>query len=116
MELSPVATPEPKPIKNEPLAAGLAFIRVNFVSLGSPAEEAGIRQDDEIFEFGSINAGNFKDLKQIGEIVTHRQNQQIAIKIKRKSQVHELTLVPKPWSGRGLLGCNIVIAENNNEC
>lgn len=90
----------------------VAIVKVNFVSAGSPAETAGIQVDDQIIEFGSVNATNFKDLKQIGEIVMHRQNQSIALKIRRRRAVNELILIPKPWSGRGLLGCNIVVADN----
>lgn len=89
----------------------VAFVKVDFVSPGSPAEESGICKDDEIVEFGSINASNFTDLKQIGELVMHRQNQQIVLKVKRRGQLHELKLIPKTWSGRGLLGCSIVLAK-----
>lgn len=85
------------------------IVTVTFVSPSSPAEECGLRKDDEILEFGSINAGNFSELKQISEIVMHRQNQQITLKVRRQGNIHELSLVPKIWSGRGLLGCNIVI-------
>lgn len=93
----------------------VAIVKVNFVSPSSPAETAGLRVDDEIIEFGSVNATNFVDLKQIGEIVMHRQNQHIALKIRRRNGLQELTLIPKPWSGRGLLGCNIVLANNATE-
>lgn len=79
------------------------------VSPNSPAEECGIRKDDEILEFGSINHINFKELKQISELVAHRQNQPIALKVKRQNRNHDIILIPKTWSGRGLLGCNIVI-------
>ena len=85
------------------------ILNVTLVMSGSPAEECGIRIDDEILEFGSINSGNFKELKQISELVAHRQNQPIALKVKRHGRIHEITLTPKVWSGRGLLGCNIVI-------
>lgn len=85
------------------------ILNVTHVMSGSPAEDCGIRINDEILEFGSINAGNFKELKQISELVTHRQSQPIALKVKRHGRIHEITLVPKVWSGRGLLGCNIVI-------
>lgn len=110
MDITPT-TPEPPAIKVERNV--LAFVKVSFISPGSPAEESGIRKDDEIVEFGSINAGNFIDLKQIGELVMHRQNQQIGLKVKRFDQLLELTLIPKVWSGRGLLGCNIVLTTIN---
>lgn len=85
------------------------ILNVTLVMPGSPADECGIRIDDQILEFGSINPSNFKELKQISDLVTHRQNQPIALKVKRHGRIHDVTLVPKVWSGRGLLGCNIVI-------
>lgn len=89
-----------------------AFAKINFVSPGSPAEECGLRDTDEIVEFGSINASNFKDLTQIAEVVKYKQNQQIVLKIRRNNRNQDLTLTPKTWSGRGLLGCNIVLLDN----
>lgn len=112
MDISPTE-PEPVASRIEPdPSTCVAIVKVNFVSAGSPAEASGIQIDDEIIEFGSVNVSNFNDLKQIGEIVMHRQNQQIALKIRRRNALHELTLIPKTWSGRGLLGCNIVLADN----
>lgn len=84
------------------------IVVVNLVSPGSPAEEAGIQVRDQITSFGTISSSNFKDLAQIGELVKNSQNQQVRVKVKRDSKVEELILVPKTWSGRGLLGCNIV--------
>lgn len=93
-------------------APATAILVVTFVSPSSPAEECGIQKDDEILAFGSINADNFKELKQISDLVAHRQNQTIPIKIKRRDRTHDLHLTPKTWSGRGYLGCNIVIASS----
>lgn len=90
------------------------FVIVNLVSPTSPAEEAGIQVRDEIIEFGSINADNFQSIEQIGELVRHSQNQNIAIKVKRGRNIVDLTFVPKSWQGRGLLGCNIVQIPNTN--
>uniref|UniRef100_A0A0K8TRU9 26S proteasome non-ATPase regulatory subunit 9 n=1 Tax=Tabanus bromius TaxID=304241 RepID=A0A0K8TRU9_TABBR len=85
-----------------------SFVCVNFVSPGSPAEDAGLMMGDEILEFGSINSKNFKDLTMIAELVKNRENQKIIVKIKRGREILENRLVPQKWSGRGLLGCNLV--------
>jgi 26S proteasome regulatory subunit N4 len=84
------------------------IVVVNLVSPNSPADEAGIQVRDKIFAFGSITSSNYVDLAQIGELVKNSQNQQVRIRVKRDNKVEELILVPKTWSGRGLLGCNIV--------
>lgn len=84
------------------------IVVVNLVSPSSPAEEAGIQVRDLIISFGSITSSSFKDLAQIGELVKNSQNQQVRVKVKRDNKIEELILVPKTWTGRGLLGCNIV--------
>ena len=84
------------------------IVVVNLVSPGSPAEAAGIQVRDLIVAFGSITSNNFKELAQIGELVKNSQNNQVRVKVKRSNKIEELILVPKTWSGRGLLGCNIV--------
>ncbi|XP_017001300.1 26S proteasome non-ATPase regulatory subunit 9 [Drosophila takahashii] len=92
------------------LAPARAIVVVNLVSPDSPAEKAGLCVGDAILRFGSINSNNFKgDLAQIGEVVRNMQNQNVQLKVKRAEQQLDLILVPKTWSGRGLLGCNIVL-------
>lgn len=71
----------------------------------------GIRFGDAIIQFGSICAGNFKDLSQISEVVKHRQNNNITVKVLRKGREYDMTLTPKIWSGRGLLGCNVTFLD-----
>ncbi|XP_011192887.1 26S proteasome non-ATPase regulatory subunit 9 [Zeugodacus cucurbitae] len=89
------------------------IVKVNMISPGSPAEEAGLRVDDEILEFGTINSRNFQnDLSQIGDLVRHMQNKRVPLKVLRTGQHLDMILIPKTWSGRGLLGCNIVLADS----
>ncbi|KZC06696.1 26S proteasome non-ATPase regulatory subunit 9 [Dufourea novaeangliae] len=87
------------------------FVRVNLVSPGSPAEIAGIQVDDLILEFGSINCQNFKSLKDIGTLVENSRYKKVGIRIKRGSNTLALTLIPHPWVGKGLLGCNVISLE-----
>ncbi|KAK1132564.1 hypothetical protein K0M31_013947 [Melipona bicolor] len=88
------------------------FLKVNLVSPGSPADIAGIQVDDLILEFGSIDCRNFKSLKDIGTLVQNSRYKTINIKLKRGSNVIALTLIPRPWIGNGLLGCNVIPIES----
>ncbi|KAJ8674101.1 hypothetical protein QAD02_005363 [Eretmocerus hayati] len=87
------------------------FLRVNLVSPASPADQAGIQVEDLILEFGSISSSNFKSLKDVGALVENSRYKDISVKIKRGSNTFALTLTPRPWSGKGLLGCNVVPIE-----
>ncbi|XP_015584998.1 26S proteasome non-ATPase regulatory subunit 9 [Cephus cinctus] len=88
------------------------FLRVNLVLPGSPAEIAGIQIEDLILEFGSIDAQNFKSLKDIADVVEHSRYKSVIVKIKRGINTTTLSLIPRPWSGKGLLGCNVVPVES----
>lgn len=89
-----------------------AIVKVNVVSEGSPAQDAGIALRDEIVEFGTVNASNFRDLSQIAAVVRSCENKNVPVKVRRDGKLLDLILTPKAWSGRGLLGCNIVPVES----
>ncbi|XP_013097435.2 26S proteasome non-ATPase regulatory subunit 9 [Stomoxys calcitrans] len=89
-----------------------AIVKITHVDAGSPAEKAGLRSQDEIAEFGSINCNNFnKELSSIGSVVNHMRNQRIPLKVLRSNEVLDIILIPQRWPGNGLLGCNIVLCE-----
>ncbi|TGZ57020.1 26S proteasome non-ATPase regulatory subunit 9 [Temnothorax longispinosus] len=87
------------------------FLRVNLVSPGSPAETAGIQVEDLILEFGSVHCRNFKSLIDIGKLVENSRYKTVNVKIKRGSNTIVLSLIPRPWVGKGLLGCNVIPVE-----
>nr|CAD7459504.1 unnamed protein product [Timema tahoe] len=85
--------------------------RVSMVYPNSPAEKAGIIADDLIIEFGSVNAGNFKTLQDIGTVTHYSVGKNVKLFINRENRFITLSLTPSPWSGQGLLGCNILPVE-----
>lgn len=92
------------------------FCLVTQVDPGSPAEEAGILVNDEIVQFGPYVHGTVaKNLSQIGELVKNSNNKLILLNVARaaadspnEKKYFKCKLVPKTWSGHGLLGCKIV--------
>ncbi|XP_026865123.1 26S proteasome non-ATPase regulatory subunit 9 [Electrophorus electricus] len=84
------------------------FARVDAVTQGSPAHQAGLLTGDEIIEFGSVNTSNFQNLQNIASVVQHSEGKSLSVAVIRKGQKVHLGLTPQRWSGRGLLGCNIV--------
>ncbi|XP_015120213.1 26S proteasome non-ATPase regulatory subunit 9 [Diachasma alloeum] len=113
-ESSASSSPRSAPVASvqDTSSPGEPFVRVNLVSEGSPAEQAGLCVNDLITEFGSVNSQNFRSLKDIGDLVAHSLNKPVIVKVKRRSDYTVLTLVPKPWAGKGLLGCNIILLES----
>jgi 26S proteasome non-ATPase regulatory subunit 9 len=99
---------------------------VDGVAADSPAQEAGLQENDLILEFGSANHLNHRDLKGVLEIVptAAANHEEVAITLLRREQpsvdpdvphsaetaVRKRMIVkirPRPWAGRGLLGCHI---------
>ncbi|XP_034026276.1 26S proteasome non-ATPase regulatory subunit 9 [Thalassophryne amazonica] len=84
------------------------FARVDAVTQGSPACVAGLRFGDEVIQFGSVNTDNFQNLHNIASVVQHSEGKPLCVTVVRDGQRVQLSLTPQRWSGRGLLGCNIV--------
>ncbi|XP_069353734.1 26S proteasome non-ATPase regulatory subunit 9 isoform X2 [Eulemur rufifrons] len=70
--------------------------------------ESGLLVDDEIVEFGSVNAENFHSLQNISTVVQHSEGKSLNVMVIRRGEKHQLRLVPTRWAGKGLLGCNII--------
>ncbi|KAL2612764.1 hypothetical protein R1flu_024456 [Riccia fluitans] len=76
------------------------------VTAGSPAEQDGIRLGDLLVKFGNVEGGS--DL--LPRLASEGQrNEGVAVEVvvlRDGIRVH-LTITPRQWSGRGLLGCHI---------
>lgn len=83
------------------------FAMVTLVDNGSPADIAGLCKNDKIIQFGSVTSKNFTAMDQVYSIVSHSVGQALNVQVMRGSLIVGVTLVPKPWSNRGLLGCHI---------
>ena len=82
------------------------FAKIDLVTSGSPSSDAGLKVGDLVAEFGSLNKKNFKNLTDIAKLVQNSQNRPIRVKVLRNGDKSvTLNLVPKKWSGQGLLGC-----------
>ncbi|NXQ43300.1 PSMD9 ATPase, partial [Catharus fuscescens] len=84
------------------------FAKVNAVTPGSPASVSGLQVDDEIVEFGSVNANNFQNLQNIATVVQHSEGRPLSVTVIRGGRRVHVGLTPKRWAGKGLLGCNII--------
>ncbi|XP_061585212.1 26S proteasome non-ATPase regulatory subunit 9 isoform X1 [Cololabis saira] len=84
------------------------FARVEAVTEGSPASRAGLKVGDEMIEFGSVHTGNFQNLQNIASVVQHSEGKPLRVSVLRADQKVTMSLIPQRWSGRGLLGCNIL--------
>ena len=83
------------------------FARVSMVSHGSPADKAELKNGDLLLEFGSVNISNFNNVSDIGKVVQHSEGTRVSVQVLRGDNEVGVSLIPKRWGGRGLLGCMV---------
>ncbi|EEC42717.1 predicted protein [Phaeodactylum tricornutum CCAP 1055/1] len=97
------------------------FARINAVAVDSPAAEAGLLENDLVLQFGNITmASAVSPMNEVAELVpvAAGNRETIPVRIQRGGrsggnteasiEMLELALTPRPWAGRGVVGCHIV--------
>ncbi|VDM40067.1 unnamed protein product [Toxocara canis] len=92
------------------------FARVDKVSSMSPAQQAGLKDGDQILQFGSLHAATFNDMSQFTRIVQNSIGsfknsdlfKKIRVTVLREGRAERLELIPQQWSGRGVLDCSVL--------
>ena len=112
---APFQTEEKSDLTNIDSPGNIPFAIIDFVSLESPASQSGLKEGDLIVKFGTADHTNDPNLKKITEIVplASSSGTYIPISLLRRNRdgtaLVSLTLniYPRPWRGRGLIGCHI---------
>lgn len=81
------------------------------MSDGSPAATAGLEVGDLVLRFGGVDISHPKGLGGVVDVVREKEGQEVPVTVLRGGErdgVKDLTLVPKTWGGRGLLGVHLL--------
>lgn len=116
--IAPFAPVAPAPSRAPPTSVHLRpFAKIDAVAAHSPAQESGLQQGDLILQFGDLSletSGNtFAALADVVPAAA-AESASIEITVQRSNGVTgaldtaTVRLTPRPWSGRGLVGCHIV--------
>lgn len=105
------------------------FAKVDGIVKESPAEEAGLQVGDLVTQFGSLHVKNHEQLRALAKFVPEVAGEGGTIQLVMLRQLGDserqntdyddetkweklkLSLRPRPFSGRGLLGCHIIPFE-----
>lgn len=96
--------------------AGEPFAIVDEIAAGGPAEASGLRIGDLLLRFGQVDAQTQEPLGAVARAVgaAEASAADVALVVRRRAaaaagvaDVVRLTLTPRRWAGRGLLGCHL---------
>ncbi|KAG4390077.1 hypothetical protein GLYMA_06G219200v4 [Glycine max] len=79
------------------------FAMVDEIADASPAVEDGLQLGDQILKFGNVEAGD-NLLQRLSSEAQSNLGCAVPVVIMRQGTVINLTITPRPWQGRGLLG------------
>eukprot|EP00177_Eucheuma_denticulatum_P004379 GFKZ01007951.1.p1 GENE.GFKZ01007951.1~~GFKZ01007951.1.p1 ORF type:complete len:266 (+),score=32.44 GFKZ01007951.1:156-953(+) len=96
------------------------FALVDIVAPESPAYTAGLKVGDRIVAVGAVSLRAFptprETMAALPGLLSQHVNQSVDVIVEREGgQVVTLALVPKRWSGTGVLGCHVVPLEVSQE-
>uniref|UniRef100_A0A0D9XDT5 Nas2 N-terminal domain-containing protein n=1 Tax=Leersia perrieri TaxID=77586 RepID=A0A0D9XDT5_9ORYZ len=98
--------------QNDPMeedaVTGLPFAIIDELTDDSPAAVDGLQLWDEIVKFGNVEAGDRLQERLVSEACSN-EDCQVSLVIIRQGSSLNLTVTPRKWHGRGLLGCHFRI-------
>jgi 26S proteasome non-ATPase regulatory subunit 9 len=77
------------------------------ILMGSPSEQSGLKNGDELISFGGIDIDTVDPISKIPPMVRENVDKTIDLVVKRKEELINISLIPKLWRGNGLLGCHL---------
>ncbi|CAL5064353.1 unnamed protein product [Urochloa decumbens] len=101
---SHIGLSQSEPMEEDPVAR-LPFAMIDEITDGSPAAVDGLQLGDEIVKFGNVEAGDRLQERLMSEAISS-EDRQVSLSIIRQGSAMNLTITPRRWNGRGLLGCH----------
>ncbi|KAL0451533.1 UNVERIFIED_CONTAM: putative 26S proteasome regulatory subunit p27 [Sesamum latifolium] len=85
------------------LVVSRPFAMVDEITEASPAAEDGLQLGDQIVKFGNVEIGE-NLLQRLAAEAQQKQGQAVSLVVMRQGALINMTVTPRAWSGRGLLG------------
>lgn len=86
------------------------FAVVDEIADGSPAAEDGLQLGDQIVKFGNVESGD-NLLHRLSSEAQASQGLALTLVAMRQGELINLTVTPRTWQGRGLLGYVISFSQ-----
>jgi 26S proteasome regulatory subunit N4 len=105
------APSESRPMEVDPVVR-IPFATIDEIAEDSPAAEDGLQLGDEIVKFGEVEIGERLQERLVSEAQSN-QGHPVSVLVIRRGASLDLTVIPRTWRGRGLLGY-VFICDNNS--
>ncbi|KAL0735035.1 hypothetical protein Bca4012_011245 [Brassica carinata] len=83
----------------------IPFAMVDEITESSPAAEDGLQLGDQVVKFGNVEGGD-NLLQRLAAEVQASQGRAVSVGVIRQGAKLDLSVTPRVWHGRGLLGCH----------
>lgn len=83
------------------------FAMIDEITEASPAAEDGLQLGDQVVKFGNVEIGE-NLLQRLAAEVQKNQSTAVPLVVMRQGALITLSVTPRAWSGRGLLGYAIL--------
>ncbi|CAH8358733.1 unnamed protein product [Eruca vesicaria subsp. sativa] len=87
------------------VVTSIPFAMVDEITESSPAAEDGLQLGDQVVKFGSVEGGD-NLLQRLAAEAQTNQGQAVSVGVIRQGAKFNLSVTPRIWQGRGLLGCH----------
>lgn len=88
---------------DEDPVSGVPFMMVDEITDDSPAAEDGLQLGDQIIKFGNVGMGD-EVVRRLASDAQSNEGRPVPLLIMRQGSPVNLTITPRQWHGRGLLG------------
>ncbi|CAH2069582.1 unnamed protein product, partial [Thlaspi arvense] len=85
------------------VVTSIPFAMVDEITESSPAAEDGLQLGDQVVKFGSVEGGD-NLLQRLAAEAQSNQGQAVSVEVIRQGAKFDLSVTPRIWQGRGLLG------------
>jgi len=84
------------------------FAMIDEITDDSPAAEDGLQLGDQIIKFGNVEMGD-EVVRRLASEAQSNQGLLVPLVIMRQGSLMNLTVTPRQWQGRGLLGYDHIL-------
>jgi len=90
------------------VVTSIPFAMVDEINESSPAAEGGLQLGDQVLKFGNVEGGD-NLLQRLAAEAQSNQGQAVSVQVMRQGAKVVLSVTPRIWQGRGLLGYILIL-------